>query len=80
MRIANHYKTEAAALALRIKRNSAKNATEESNGPGDSRERRFKKTGDVWSLQFDGTSVLVTDRIGMAYIEHLLRSPDRLIS
>jgi hypothetical protein len=80
MRIANHYKTEAAALALRIKRDSVKNATEESNGPQDSSERRFKKTGGVWSLQYDGTPVSLPARIGMAYLEHLLRSPDRSFS
>jgi len=43
-------------------------------------ERRFEKTGDVWSLQFEGTSVLVVHRIGMAYIEHLLRSPNHPLS
>ncbi len=49
----------------------------EPNGPGDSSERRFKKTGEVWSLQYDGTPLSLPGRIGMAYIEHLLRSPDR---
>jgi hypothetical protein len=52
----------------------------ESNGPGDSSERRFKKTGEVWSLQYDGTSVSLPARIGMAYLQHLLRSPDRSFS
>jgi hypothetical protein len=50
----------------------------ESNGPGDSSERRFKKTGEVWSFQYEGTTVSLPGRIGIAYIEHLLRSPDRL--
>jgi hypothetical protein len=39
--------------------------------------RRFRKAGDFWSLQFDGKSVSVVHRVGMAYIEHLLRSPGR---
>ncbi len=38
-------------------------------------QRRFRKEGDVWHLQFDNTPVLVKDRIGMAYIAYLLRSP-----
>jgi hypothetical protein len=43
-----------------------------------SHARRFKRTGEVWSLQYEGTSALVRHSIGMAYCEHLLRSPDRL--
>jgi hypothetical protein len=40
-------------------------------------ERRFRRTGEVWSLQFDGTPVSVQHRVGLAYIAYLLRSPGR---
>lgn len=39
--------------------------------------RQFKKAGEMWFLQFDGVGIPVTvrDRVGMAYIALLLRSP-----
>src|ERR1700722_9166449 len=39
--------------------------------------RGFKKVCKGWVLKFDGKTVVVNDRIGVGYIEHLLRSPDR---
>jgi hypothetical protein len=40
-------------------------------------ERLFRKTGDMWQLQFEGISVSMKDRIGLAYIANLVGSPDR---
>jgi hypothetical protein len=40
-------------------------------------ERWFRRTGEIWSLQFDGKHVLIQHRVGMTYIGLLLRSPDR---
>jgi hypothetical protein len=44
------------------------------------RDRFFRKTGEIWSLHFDGKTVTITHRIGMTYIGELLRSPRRSLS
>jgi len=48
--------------------------------PADNDQRYFRKTGEVWSLQFDGSSVSIRHRVGMSYIAQLLRSPGRMFS
>ncbi len=37
----------------------------------------FRKDGEYWTLQFDGTVVHVRDTRGLRYVAHLLASPDQ---
>ena len=47
---------------------------------GGARNRSFRKTGEIWVLKFDGRTIHVNHRIGLAHISHLLRSPGISVS
>jgi hypothetical protein len=82
-----HYKSKAASRVLQTIRSSATSEPSvASGGTAQSTEgtiavargeRQFRETGETWHVQFNHTSVSVKHRIGMTYIAHLLRSPDR---